>query len=199
MNKTAFGTAFAVLATMIPAVAPAQQRTPAAVIVVVNRAQIIRDCNACRTAQQQLQAQATSLQQYEQQLGAPLQTEGQSLQTAINALQGKAPDANLQARITAFQNKQNQAQQQLQTRAQQLRSTQANVVQQIDQKMSPAIQQIMTAHGANLAVDEDATLAHTTGLDVSNEVLAALNPTLTTISVTPLPAQQQQPQQPQGR
>lgn len=197
MTKFLFGTALAVLAVAIPAAAPAQ-KTAGAVVVVVDTERVYRECNACKAAQATLQTQATSLQQRAQQLGQPIQTEAQSLDAAIKALAGKQPDAALTARITALQTKQSTAQQEIQGREQTLRSTQQNVLQQINVKLNPVINQVMTARGANLAVDENNTLAHGASLDITNEVLAALNQQLPSVSVTPLPQSANQ-QQPQGR
>lgn len=197
MTKFLFGTAMAVLAAAIPAAAPAQ-RAAGAVVVVVNTERVYRECTACKAAQATLQAQATSLQQRAQQLGQPIQTEAQSLDAAIKALAGKQPDAALTARITALQTKQSTAQQEIQGREQTLRSTQQNVLQQINVKLNPVINQVMTARGANLAVDENNTLAHAASLDITNDVLAALNQQLPSVSVTPLPQSANQ-QQPQGR
>lgn len=197
MTKFLFGTAMAVLAAAIPAAAPAQ-RAAGAVVVVVDTERVYRECTACKAAQATLQAQATSLQQRAQQLGQPIQTEAQSLDAAIKALAGKQPDAALTARITALQTKQSTAQQEIQGREQTLRSTQQNVLQQINVKLNPVINQVMTARGANLAVDENNTLAHAASLDITNDVLAALNQQLPSVSVTPLPQSANQ-QQPQGR
>lgn len=197
MTKLLFGTAMAVLAAAIPAAAPAQ-RAAGAVVVVVDTERVYRECTACKAAQATLQAQATSLQQRAQQLGQPIQTEAQSLDAAIKALAGKQPDAALTARITALQTKQSTAQQEIQGREQTLRSTQQNVLQQINVKLNPVINQVMTARGANLAVDENNTLAHAASLDITNDVLAALNQQLPSVSVTPLPQSANQ-QQPQGR
>ena len=103
MNKLFFGTAFAALALAAPIAASAQQ-LPAAVIAVIDRDRIAGTCTQCVAASQQLQAQITQLQQREQQLTAPLQTEGQAIQTAINALpQGTQPDAALQARARTWE------------------------------------------------------------------------------------------------
>ena len=46
----------------------------------------------------------------------------------------------------------------------------------------------MNARNANIAVDTNATLARANALDVTNDVLAALNSALPSVSVTPLPA-----------
>ena len=55
---------------------------------------------------------------------------------------------------------------------------------QINERLSPAINQVMNARGANLAVDFDATLARNATLDVTNEVLAALNAALPSVSLS---------------
>ena len=54
--------------------------------------------------------------------------------------------------------------------------------------------QVMTRRGANILMEVGATLATATSIDVTNDVLAALNSSLPTISTT-APATQQ----PQGR
>jgi len=198
MNKLAFGTALAVLAAAIPATASAQ-RIGGAVVAVVDAERIYRECTACKTAQTQLQQQAQSLQQRAQQLGQPIQTEGQEIENAIRALNGKQPDAALQQRIQALQDKQNTANQELGNRQQQLQSTQAHVLQQINQRLKPAINQVMNQRGATVVMDAGNVIDFAPALDITNDVLAALNQQLTTISVTPLPQQQQQQQQPQGR
>ena len=185
--------ALAASALAIPTAAVAQ-RAPGAVIVVVDSDRIYRDCTACKTAQTQLQTRVTALQTRQQTLANQLRTEGQAIQTAINALKGKEPDAALRARAQAFQKKQDDANQELGRSQQNLQSIQANVVRQINARLNPAINQVMAARGANLAVDVDATLGHSQTLDVTAEVLAALNRALPSVTLTPLPQQQQQPQ-----
>ena len=170
------------------------QRAPAAVIVVVDSDRIYRDCTACRTAQTQLQTRVTGLQTRQQTLTNQLRTEGQSIQTAINALAGKEPDAALRTRVQAFQKKQDDANQELSRSQQNLQSIQANILRQINARLNPVINQVMTARGANIALDTNATLAHAQSVNVTAEVLAGLNRALPSVSVTPLPAQQQQPQ-----
>jgi Skp family chaperone for outer membrane proteins len=186
----------AVSAIATPALA---QRAPAAVVVVVDSDRIYRECNACRTAQSQLQSQVQALRTRQQTLEGQLRPEGQAIQQAANALAGKQPDTALQNRVKAFQQRQEQANQELARSQQNIQSIQANVLRQINEKLQPAINQVMTQKGANLAVDVDATLAHGQAVNVTNDVLAALNQQLPSISVTPLPAQQQPQQTPQGR
>ncbi|WP_332811346.1 OmpH family outer membrane protein [Sphingomonas sp.] len=197
MNKLVFGTAFAALAIAVPASAPAQ-RLGAAVVAVIDTARIFRECNACRTAQTQLQQQVDQARQRAQQLGQPIQTEGQSLENTLKALGGKAPDAALQGRIQAFQARQNTANQELQNRQATIQRNQQYVAQQINAKLDPIIKSVMQSRGANIAVDMQATLATSPSIDVTNDVLAQLNQQLTSVSVT-APAAPANAQQPQGR
>jgi len=186
----------ALAATGAPSIAIAQQAPPA-VIVVIDSSRIYRECTACKTAQTQLQSRVTALQTRQQTLTTQLRTEGQPIETAIRALNGAEPDAALRARITAFQTKQENANQELQRSQQNLESIQANVLRQINARLNPAISQVMTARGANIAVDVSNTLAAAQPIDATAAVLAALNRTLSSVTLTPLPAQAQT--QPPGR
>ncbi|MBA3525582.1 MAG: OmpH family outer membrane protein [Pseudomonadota bacterium] len=187
--------ALAASATALPTAAQAQ-RAPAATIVIVDTGRIYRECTACRTAQASLQSQTNALQTRQQTLAGPLRTEGQAIQTAINALNGKEAPAALRTRVQAFQTRERQAGEELQRSQANLQSIQQNVLRQINTRLGPAINQVMTQRGANLAVDVDATLAHAPATDVTTAVLAALNATLPSVSLTPLPAQQQPAQSP---
>ena len=186
----------ALAATGAPSVAIAQQAPPA-IIVVIDSGRIYRECTACKTAQTQLQGRVTALQTRQQTLSSQLRTEGQPIETAMRALNGAEPDAALRARITAFQTKQENANQELQRSQQNLESIQANVLRQINARLNPAISQVMTARGANIAVDVSNTLAAAQAIDATAAVLAALNRTLSSVTLTPLPAQAQT--QPPGR
>jgi outer membrane protein len=203
MRNLFLGSAAAALALAIPSVATAQQ-IPGAIVVVVDTERVYGECTACRAAQAQLQTQLQQLQARGAQLGQPLQAELQSLQAAAQAAQGQ-PDAALQQRAQAFQAQQESAQRELQGREEQLRRNQAFVVEQINQRMWPVVTQIMQQRGANLAVDRGSTLAINPALDVTDQVLAALNQQLPSVNVNaPAPAQQpaqqpQQPARPQGR
>ncbi len=171
----------------IPTVASAQ-RAPGAVIVVVDSERVYRECNACRTASAQLQSMVTAAQGREKTLTAQLQTEDTAIRAAANALGGKEPDAALKARAQAFDTKRNAANQELSRLQNNIQSTQANVARQINVKLGPVYSQVMTARGANLALDVSATLASASALDVTADVLAALNAALPSVSATPMPA-----------
>ena len=206
MNKLAVGAALAALSLAVPGVAAAQ-RTPNAQIIIIDTGRILRECTACVAAQTQLQGQFTALQQRAQTLGQPLQNEAQSISQAAQALRNQAAGAAktaaetaLQTRIQALQTRENTANQELARQEATIRSTQAHVVKQIQDRLRPIVTQVMNARNANLVLDTDATLHHSPALEVTNEVLAALNQQLPAVSVTPLPQQPaQNPQQPQGR
>ena len=205
MNKIALGAAAAVLSLALPGIAQAQ-KAPGAVIVVVDTDRVYRECTACKAAQTQLQGQVTSARTRAQQLGQPLQTEAQSIEQAGAALRNQsgaartAAETALNTRVQAFQARQTSAQQEVARLEQNIQSTQANVLRQINAKLNPVITQVMNARGANVALDVNATLARAGALDVTSEVLTALNAQLPSVSVTPLPqAAQPAQQQPQGR
>jgi Skp family chaperone for outer membrane proteins len=205
MNKLAFGAAIAALSLALPGVAQAQ-RAPGAVIVVVDTDRIYRECTACRAAQTTLQGQITSARTRAQTLGQPLQTEATSIEQAGAALRNQsgaaraAAETALTTRVQAFQAKQTSAQQEIARLEQNIQSTQAHVLRQINTRLNPVITQVMNARGANVALDVNATLARAGALDVTADVLTALNAALPSVSVTPLPQGQQPAQpQPQGR
>ena len=168
--------AFAVL----PSAAQAQA-IPPAIIAVVDIDKVTNECNACKTAIAALRSQAQSYQSRESALATPLQTEQKSIQAAIDALNGKEPDAALKARITAFQTKQQQGAQELQRQQQQLQRNQQYVQKQIADKLAPIYTQVLQKRGANLLLEQGATLATAQSLDVSSDVIAALNTALPTI------------------
>ena len=195
MRKIAMTAAFA--AMVLAPVGASAQAIPGAVIAVVDLEKVSSECTACKAAKTALEGQVTALKSREATLAAPLKTEGQSLQAAVEALKGKDPDAALQARIKAFQTKQQQGAQEIARQTNQIQRNQAYVSQQISAKLGPIYQQVMQRRGANVMVEAGATLASSANLDVTNDVLAALNQQLPSVSTTAPAAPAQQ--QPQGR
>jgi outer membrane protein len=195
MKKTLLTAAIAATSFIAPAAAQAQA-LPAAVIAVANLERVTAECNACKTAAAALRSQAQGLQAREKALVDPIQAEQKSIQAAIDALKGAAPDAALQARVRAFQTRQQQAAEELQRSQTQIQRNQAYINQQIAAKLGPIYQQVMQRRGATIMLETGSTLAAATSVDVTNEVLAALNTAMPTLATT-APAQTQQ--QPQGR
>ena len=182
---------------VLPSAASAQA-IPAAVVAVVDLDRVTSDCTACKTASAALRSQVQALQSREQALAGPLQTEQKSIQAAIDALNGKEPDAALKTRVQAFQTKQQQGAQELQRQQQQVQLNQQYVQKQVADKLGPIYTQVMQRRGANIMVEIGQTLASGQTLDVTKDVVAALNTALPTIQTT-APAQATRPSQPQGR
>jgi Skp family chaperone for outer membrane proteins len=191
--KTLLVSAAFAAALLAPSAASAQA-IPAAVVAVVDLDRVTAECTACKTASASLKSQVSSFESRRNTLASSLQTEQKSIQTAIDALKGKEPDAALQARVKAFQTKAQSSEQELAGQQSQIQRNQAYIQQQIQAKLSPIYQQVMQRRGANLLVEVGATLATSTSVDVTNDVLAALNSALPSIATTAPAAQK-----PQGR
>lgn len=176
-----------------PSVANAQS-IPSAVVAVVDLDKVTSQCTACVAANTAFRSRVNAVQAREQALASPLQAEQKSIQAAIDALKGKEPDAALQTRIRTFQSKGQAAEQEAQRSREQLQRDQAYILQQIREKLGPIYQQVMQRRGANVMVETGQTLATSANVDVTNDVLAALNAALPTVQ-TSAPAQAQ----PQGR
>lgn len=181
----------AIAALLVAAGLPTAATAQNAPVLVVDTDTIMSTCTACRAAQTQLRTRTTTLQTRAQTLQQQLQTEGRPIQTAVDALNGKEPDAALRQRITAFQTKEQSAQQELATGQQTIQSTAAHVQQQIGTRLIAVVEQVRARRNAAIAVSKSSTLANSTAVDVTTEVLTALNAALPSVSVTPLPQQQQ--------
>jgi Skp family chaperone for outer membrane proteins len=181
---------------LVPAAATAQALSPA-IIAVVDLEKVTANCTACKSAKATLTSQVNALQAREKALSTPLETEGKSIQAAVDALKGKDPDAALQARANAWQQKRQTASQELARQQTQIQRNQAYISQQIAAKLGPIYQQVMQRRGANVMIEVGNTLATGSSLDVTNDVLAALNTALPSVQTTAPAAPQQQ--KPQGR
>ncbi len=175
--------ALAASTLLVPAAASAQALA-APVIAIVDIQRVQTQCNACRTALTQLESQLAGLRTLQTTLEAPLRTENTALQAAGRALNGRAPDAALQARATAFETKTRDAQRQLAAREESFQRNRAYVLQQINAKLEPAVASVFTRRGASVMLDASAVLRSAPGLNVTADVLAALNASLTSIATT---------------
>jgi len=184
--KTLLISAAVAAAAIAPSAATAQA-LPNAIVAVVDLDRVTAECNACKTARAALKSQVDAYQAREKGLATPLETEQKSIQAAVDALKGKEPDAALKTRIESFQRKQQQAAQDLSAQQRQIQANQQYIQKQIQDKLSPIYQQVMQRRGANLLVEVGTTLATAQNVDVTNDVLAALNASLPTL-VTTAPA-----------
>ena len=191
-------TASLAAAAILPSAAHAQA-IPGAVVAVVDLEKVTAECNACKTAAASLRSQVASLQSRQQTLAGPLQTEGKSIQDALDALNGKQPDAALKTRAQAWETKRQQAAQEVTRGEQQIQANNQYVQKQISEKLGPIYSSVMQKRGANVMVEIGQTLASGATLDVSNDVLTALNASLPTIQTTAPAAPVTRTNQPQGR
>jgi outer membrane protein len=185
----------AVAAIMLVPAAAQAQAVPGAVVAVVDLEKVTADCNACKTARAALQGQVNAYNARKQALATPLEAEQKSIQTAIDALKGAAPDAALQGRMQAFETKRQQAATEIANQEATIQRNSAYVSQQVQAKLNPIFQQVMQRRGANLLIEVGTTLAIAPTVEVTNDVLAGLNAVLPSLQVV-APAQ---PKQPQGR
>ena len=194
MTKFVFGAAIAALAIAAPA--SAQRGAAASPILAVDTDRILATCTACVAANAQLQTLVTNGNARAQQLRTPLDQEAQSIEAAAAALQNMPAGASktqqetaLRNRYTALQTRQNTANQELQRLEQNIQSTRANVGRQLGDKLTQIANAVMAQRGAVAVFSKNATLANADSIDITNEVLAALNQQLPAVSVTPLPQQ----------
>jgi len=178
---------------MLPSAAYAQA-IPSAVVAIVDLEKVETTCNACRTAQTALRSQVAAAQSRQQTLATPLETEGKAIQAAVDALNGKEPDAALKQRAQAWEAKRQQAAQEVTRQQQQLQANQQYIQKQIADKLGPIYSQVMQRRGANVMVEIGQTLASGSALDVTNDIITALNSAMPTLQTT-APVTQQ----PQGR
>jgi Skp family chaperone for outer membrane proteins len=185
----------ALAAAVIAPSAASAQTVPGAVIAVVDLERVTAECNACKTATAALKSQVTAMQNRQKALAGPLETEQKTIQTQIDALNGKAPDAALQNRAKAWETKRQQAAQEVANQQEQVQRNQQYIQKQIQDKLGPIYQQVMQRRGANVLLEVGSTLAASNSIDVTNDVLAGLNTALPSISTTaPAAAAKSQPQ-----
>ncbi|WP_265570813.1 OmpH family outer membrane protein [Sphingomicrobium nitratireducens] len=186
----------AATAMTLPAAAAAQA-LPAAAIGVVDTSRVSTDCTACKTAGAQLEAQAKAIRDREQQLATPLETEGKAIQAAVDALKGAQADQALQTRAQTFEQRRQAAAQEIQQRQQTFQRNRSYVAQQFAAALEPAVNAVMTRRGATIVMDAGTVMLHAPAVDITNDVLAEVNRTLTTLNTTaPAPAQPAQQQTP---
>ena len=174
----------AVAASLVAPQAASAQSLPATVVAVADINRASAQCTACKTAVAALEGQVNSLKALQGSLDNSLQTEARSIQAAVTALNGKQPDAALTARAKAFEQKQGDAQRQLQVRQAQFERNRSYVFKQVGDKLDPVLTSVMAKRGATIILDSNNALRFSPAIDVTNDVLAGLNSSLTSISVT---------------
>lgn len=181
MKKILIALALASAATPVLA-----QQLPAAVIVTVDRQEMIATSAAAKAAQAELKPKADALNARLNQLRTSLSAEEKTLRDT-QPQQGAAPAAiqAWQAKVRDFDTRRGQADQELQRRQAEIQQSEQWVVKQINDGAQPIISQIMRERGANIAVDEQVTIQHAAAIDITADVVARLDKALPKVSTTP--------------
>ena len=162
------------------------QQLPAAVIVTVNRQEMIDTSATAKAAQAELKPKGDALNARVSQLRTSLAAEQKTLQDT-QPQQG-ATEAVVRAfevKVRDFQTRQQQAEQEVQRRQQEIQQSNQWIVKQIVDGAQPIIGQIMRERGANIAVDEQVTIQHAAAIDITDDVVARLDKALPKVSITP--------------
>ena len=181
MNKILIALALAGAATPVLA-----QQLPAAVIVTVDRQEMIATSAAAKAAQAELKPKADALNARLSQLRTSLSAEEKALRDT-QPQQAALPAAiqAWQAKVRDFDARRGQADQELQRRQQEIQQSEQWVVKQINDGAQPIISTIMRERGANIAVDEQVTIQHAAAVDITADVIARLDKALPRVSITP--------------
>ncbi|MCE9651420.1 MAG: OmpH family outer membrane protein [Parvibaculum sp.] len=162
-------------------VTAAQAAAPNAIIVIVNSEQLFAQSKVGQSVRTQIQA-----------LAKKLQAEGKTKEDALKAEAKKLgeqrallSEADFGKKVQAFEQKQQDVQQSMQKKGQALQVASNKARGQIETAIRPIFADIMKAHGANILLDQSVVLAGGVDLDVTAEVLKALDAKITTVSVKP--------------
>jgi Skp family chaperone for outer membrane proteins len=164
------------------AAAATAKRAPAAVILFLDRATVLRQSKVGQDMYKQVETLAKKME-------TDFAPENKKLQADVQALQQKAavlaPDARqaevkkLEARRQAFQKK-------VQDRQAAIQAGLAQSRQKVEKALGPILEKIMNERGANLLLDRGLVVLGATDLDVTSTVIARLNTALPKVTVTPV-------------
>jgi len=162
--------------------AGALKPAPAAVILYLDRATILRKSSAGVELQKQAEAIAKKIQ-------ADLGPEEKKLQTDIQALQAQADvlaPAARQARIKEIETRRQALQKKVQERQIGLQNGISNARTQMERALSPILEKILVERKANLLLDRGLVVVGVNELDITNVAIERLNKALPKVTVTPV-------------
>ncbi|MGB3809533.1 MAG: OmpH family outer membrane protein [Parvibaculum sp.] len=153
------------------------------VIVIVNSEQLFGQSKVGQNVRTQIQA-----------LAKKLQAEGKKSEDALKAEAKKLSEqrallseADFGKKVQAFEQKQQDLQRTMQEKGQELQLGSNKARGEIEAAIRPIFADVMKKHGANILLDQSVVLAGGVDLDVTAEVLKALDAKLTTVDVKPVP------------
>ena len=149
-------------------------------VLVMNQAQVIAKSKAGQSIQAQLQTIGQAAQSQLQGEGQKLQTETQQLQQTAESLSKE--DLNKRAQALAV--KQQGVQRLAQIRQAEVAQAEAAALSELSKALEPVVRQIMKKKKAKLVVRRSDVAVMDDAVDITDEVIAALDKTLTTVKVT---------------
>jgi Skp family chaperone for outer membrane proteins len=171
-----------------PAAAPAAAkpaatgRAPAAVILFLDRATVLRQSNVGKNMYAQVEALAKKMEADFAPENKKLQADVQQLQKEAGVLSPEVRNQkvkDLETRRQAFQKK-------VQDRQAAIQAGLANSRTTVEKALGPILEKIMNERSANLLLDRGLVVLGATDLDVTATVIARLNTALPKVTVTPV-------------
>lgn len=161
---------------------PAGTRAPAAVILFLDRATVLRQSNVGKNMYAQVEALAKKMEADFAPENKKLQADVQQLQKEAGVLSPEVRNQkvkDLEARRQAFQKK-------VQDRQAAIQAGLANSRTTVEKALGPILEKIMNERSANLLLDRGLVVLGATDLDVTSTVIARLNTALPKVTVTPV-------------
>lgn len=190
----------AALAAPIAFAAPA-----GAQVAVADLSGAISQSTAFQAARTQIQTQYKTQIDAANARGTALQGQLAPLAQELQTLQGNpaTPQATLQAKVAAFQQRREAAQRELAGMQAPFERPLAYAQEQVADKLDAAVRAAMAAKGVTILIRPDAVLIANPAGDLTQDIVAQLNNQVKTVSITPpagwQPGQQSQRGTPSGQ
>jgi len=175
--------AFAAPAAPAPAAAPpaaATAKAPAATILFLDRAAVLRQSSVGKDMAAQVDAMIKKMEAEFAPEGKKLQTDTQALQGQIQVLSAEVRQQkikDIEARRAALQKK-------IQDRQASIQAGLAQARQKVEQSLGPVLEALLKERGANLLLDRGLVVLGQTDLDITTVVITRLNTALPKVAVT---------------
>jgi Skp family chaperone for outer membrane proteins len=183
--KTIFKAALLAAAPVLALATPAQAQAVEGIAVADIQGAVQKSAAFITAMGQMKTTYAPQISTFEARSKA-LQNEIAPLVTAFQAAQkANTAQATLQTQYTAIQTKQQSAQAELQRLSAPIARAQGYVEEQIGAKLDGAIKAAMVARKVNLVLSPQATISYQPSVDITDAVVAELNRTVPTVSITP--------------
>lgn len=168
------------------AAAPAAKGpVPEPVVLVIDKTALLRASKAGQDITNQIRALADQAKGELDPQGRALQAEANTLKTQVGAM---SPEQR-QARVAAFEQKQQAFQQVANVKQQRIQMALAGANHEMEKAVGPILKQVMADRHANIVVDKQAViLATDSSFDITQEVVTKLDAVLPSVKVEMPPA-----------